>query len=100
MLFVELGGSDQCCFNKRALTHEQAALFEQRIDFCEHGLRQRVLFQQVTEVHECGAVRHAGHDKVNTAEMTERLAAVNRIFDGNISQPVLLQNKVHAQHAF
>lgn len=93
-------GSEQCYVDKRALTHEQAALFEQRIDFCEHGLRLRVLFQQVTEVHECDAVRHAGHGKVNTAEMTQRLAVVNRIFDGNISQPVLLLNKVHAQHAF
>jgi len=57
------GGIDQ-----RSLTHQQAALFEHRVDLGEHRLRQVIGFQQMAKPHQGGRVGHALLAKINSHE--------------------------------
>ncbi len=93
-------GVDDGGVHERAFAHEQAALFEVRVDGFEDGCTEVVLLQQPPELEQGGGVGNGIDREVDPEEGAHGLAVVNGIFECFVGQPIPLLEEVKAQHAF
>ena len=85
--------------HKRAFAHEQAPLFEVRVDGFENGRAQVVFLQKPPELEQGGGVGHGMGSKVDPEERAHGLAVVNGILKGFVGQTIPLLEEIQAQHA-
>ena len=82
----------------RALAQQQAALGQVGVDALEQLLGELVRFEQAAELEQRGGVGHGLAGEVNADELAERLAVVDGVFHGFVSQAEPELQAVHAQH--
>lgn len=91
-------GSDDGRIHQCALVHEQTTFAQQGIDGLENGLGQAIRFQQMAKLEQDGGIGHRFAYQIPAQKAPKRLAIVDGIFQGLISQTKPLLQEIETQH--